>query len=120
MGIRETLRRIEVKAEMLSSDDFCSHFGPLVFLPDGSAEIEHPEHDCGRPRLRIVVTFANRPCRRSIIDAVALIKDGQTQLAGVSEAQLIEWAAEDFELDQAQLRAALSDSVMSSSTGSFQ
>lgn len=60
MGVRDVLRTIEQRAVKLSDEEFCPHLPPIVFYPDGREENEQPEHDCGLPRLKFTVAYADQ------------------------------------------------------------
>ena len=65
MALDALLKRIERRVFALGAEGFCQHYPPLILYPDGTNEIEVPLHDCGRPRLKIVVSFANGSDRAS-------------------------------------------------------
>lgn len=56
MGLKETVKRLEQRAGV--SKELCPHLPPVILYPDGSTE-NAEAHDCGRPRLRLCVTYTD-------------------------------------------------------------
>lgn len=106
--MRDVLKTIEARAIALADEKFCEHYPPLVYFPNGDQEAEEPSHRCARPRLRIYITYSQRPCHRSFIDAIAAVREGLRENPDLQLTDLISWASRDFSVDPDQLTAAFS------------
>ncbi len=76
-------------------------------FPDGSREAEEPQHNCGRPRLKVVVSYADNSDRASRINNLQAARDALVQTSarfpGVSLEHLRERTAAFFGVAEADL-----------------
>jgi hypothetical protein len=56
VGLKEIVKRLEQQAN--ATKVLCPHLLPLIHHADGSIENEST-HDCGRPRLEIIVSYSD-------------------------------------------------------------
>lgn len=95
------IKNLEKRAKKLT--DFCDHFPPEIYELSGEVLNEFPDHDCGKPRLQIMVGLKNRPFPRLIEEARADFDASRTLFPGIVESERRKTIATAFGIDEALL-----------------
>ena len=97
MSLKNQVKRLEMEAESRSGREVCQHMPALIEWPDGSIEHEG-EHQCGKPRLRIIIGYTDGNDERTQQNAVEAFEDSRRENPDVAPAETLSILKEYFPL----------------------
>ncbi len=109
MGLKDQIKRLEQQAVQMSARELCSHLPPIINWADGSIENEST-HDCGKPRLRIVVGYSDGSDQRMQDGALGTFEELRKECGDVPPEEAARIIADHFPLTP-ETRAELFERV---------
>ena len=109
MGLKEQVKRLEQQATQMSGRELCPHLPSIICWADGSVENDTP-HDCGKPRLRIVVGYSDGSDQRTQSGALDTFEKLRMKCPDVAPEKAAQIITEEFPITQ-ETRAALLERV---------
>ena len=111
MRLKQQVERLELRTAQMSKRELCPHLPAEIHYPDGSfeGEVLH-EHNCGKPRLRIMVSYSDGSDRRTQDAAIEAFNDIRRECRELPPEECAKIVAERFPL-LPETRAALRERV---------
>ena len=113
MNLRSQVKSLETRARQQAERELCPHLPQVIHWADGSVENDAP-HECGRPRLKILVGYTADSDRRMQNALLDLFDEHRRKYPDVPPEMLVGWVNEDCS-PTPETRAALLERIRAES-----
>lgn len=96
MGLKEHLKRLEMRAVQRAEHELCPHEGPIIHWPDGTIE-NNTAHICSKPRLVIRLDYSDGTSQRQQQAALARFDELRQRYSDVPAGIIAEKIAQAYQ-----------------------